>query len=94
MKWWQTALQLLKDVVATGIGVWLIIAQGLRSDPSTSALTAGLILLTPAGLSHLAMLLLSGPSGPERGHSESSPSLPAPSSLPSSPPAGGTSEGS
>ena len=93
MKWWLTALQLLKDVVGTGLGAWLLILQGLSAHPNEGLELTALSLLAPAAISHVAMLLLSGPSGPGRGHSESSPSSSPPSSSPSLPPAGGTHEG-
>jgi hypothetical protein len=89
VKWWLTALQLLKDVVGTGLGAWLLIRQGLSAMPNTGLELTALSLLAPAAISHVAMLLLSGPSGPGHGRPESSPSSPPSSSLPPSLPAGG-----
>lgn len=80
MKWWLTALQLLKDVVGTGLGAWLLIRQGLSAHPDGGLELTALSLLAPAAISHVAMLLLSGPSGPKHGPSESSSSSPSSSS--------------
>jgi hypothetical protein len=92
VKWWLTALQLLKDVVATGLGAWLLIRQGLSADPNGGLELTALSLLAPAAISHAATLLLSGPSGPGHGPSGSSPSSPPSSPLPSSR-QGGTPDG-
>lgn len=89
MKWWLTALQLLKDVAGTSLGAWLLIRQGLSASPNSGLELTALALLAPAAISHVAILLLSGPSAPERGPGESSPSSSPPSSSPPSQPAGG-----
>ena len=90
VKWWLTALQLLKDVVGTGLAAWLLIRQGLSPDPNTGLELTALGLLAPAAVSHVATLVLSGPSGPGHGRGESSGSS---SSSSSSPPAGGRDAG-
>lgn len=83
MKWWLTALQLLKDVVGTGLAAWLLIRQGLSPDPNTGLELTALGLLAPAAVSHVATLLLSGPSAPGHGHGASSPSSSSSSPPPS-----------
>ena len=89
MKWWTLALQLLKDVVGTGLAAWLLIRQGLSTTPNVGLELTALSLMAPAAISNVATLLLSGPSGRAPGHGESSPPAEGSSSSPSpSPPAG------
>ena len=72
---WQTAWQLIKDVLLTGTGLVLIILQVLARQPSDILLVTGLALTVPSAASH-AGALLSGPSADGRGHGPSSPSSP------------------
>lgn len=88
---WQTAWQLVKDVLLTGTGLYLIISQVLVAEPSGTIIVAGLALLAPAAATHAATVL-SGSSELPGGHGPSSPSAPSPSSSPPSLPAGGTGE--
>lgn len=92
MKWLQTAWPLLRDILLTGAGLWLIISQVGTSDPSSTLIVAGLALTVPAAATH-AYGVLSGPSAPHGGPPSSSESSSSPSSSPALPPAGGTDEG-
>jgi hypothetical protein len=95
MRWWLTAWQVLRDVLLTGTGLWLIISQVGARDPSSTLIVAGLALVVPAAATH-ATSVLSGPSGSsehERGRGSSSPPASPPPSSPSLPPSGGRSEG-
>lgn len=73
MKWWQTAWQLVKDVLLTGTGLVLIIIEARSPHPSTEVLLAGLTLTVPSAASHV-VALLSAPSTDGHGERESSPS--------------------
>lgn len=77
MKWQFTAWLLVKDILMTGTGIFLIIEQGLRPQPSYFALGAGISLVIPAAVSKL-MALWSAPF-------EAVPGVPE-SSLPARPP--------
>lgn len=73
---------LLRDIVLTGIGVWLILAQEFSPHPSDVMLTVALVLLAPAAAEH-AKALLTGPhtdglSSPSPSHQPSSPSSSSP----------------
>ena len=91
---WQTAWQLVRDIMLTGTGLALIIAQGFAQHPSEVLIVAGLALITPAGVSHAATVVMSSgshiqPGGPP----SSSPSSPGgPPPLPSSAPSGASGE--
>jgi hypothetical protein len=69
---------LLRDVVLTGVGVFLILRQGLSAHPSGLTLGAGLALTVPSVAAHLKALL------PEYGEGSSSESSPPPGSSPAS----------
>jgi hypothetical protein len=71
---WQTAWQLIRDVLLTGTGLWLIISQIGTRNPSSTLIVAGLALTVPAAATHAAGVL-SGPSAPQ-GPTSSSPSSP------------------
>ena len=91
--WLTTAWSLVRDIILTGTGLYLIISQVGAKDPSSTLIVAGLALTVPAAATHAASVL-SGPS-PPTGHgppSSSEPALP-PSSSPSSPTSGGSGEG-
>lgn len=90
---WQTAWQLIRDIMLTCTGLALIISQIGAKDPSSTLIVAGLALTVPAAATH-AKEVLSGPSSPTpHGPPPSSgPALP-PSSSPALPPAGGPGEG-
>ena len=83
MTWLQTAWQLVRDILLTGTGLWLIISQDMARDPSSTLVVAGLALIVPAAAEH-AHTVLSGPSSPAP-HGPP-PSSGSPSSAPSSPP--------
>jgi hypothetical protein len=86
---WQTAWQLIRDVLLTGTGLWLIISQIGARDPSSTLIVAGLALTVPAAATHAAGVL-SGPSAPSGPTSSSPPSPPDGEPRPSSsPPDGG-----
>lgn len=79
---WQTAWQLVRDVMLTCTGLALIISQVGVRDPSSTLIVAGLALTVPAAASHAAGVL--GGSPGEHGQPPSSPSAPPPPSSPSS----------
>jgi hypothetical protein len=66
---------LVRDVLVTGTGLWVIISQVFSAHPATDLLVAGLALTAPSLADH-ARALLSGPT-------ESRPSPPSPGSGPS-----------
>lgn len=88
---WQTAWQLVRDILLTCTGLALIISQVGAKDPSSALIVAGLALTVPAAATH-ARDVLSGPSEPHGGQPPSSELSSPPAPLPSSPPAGGTGE--
>ena len=92
MKWWETAWLLLKDILATGTGLALIITQVFARTPSDVLLVAGLALTTPSLASH-TVKLLSAPTVPERSDEQSTAHGTRPQSSPSSP-SGGSSPSS
>jgi hypothetical protein len=83
VKWWLTAWQLARDILLTGTGLFLIVSQVGAREPSSTLIVAGLALIVPAAATH-ATAVLSGPSAPAHGPSESSPSSSPPSSSPPS----------
>lgn len=91
MKWVQTAWPLVRDILLTCTGLWLIISQVGARDPNSALIVAGLALTVPAAATH-AMGVLSGPSAPHGGPASSSEPAPPPASSPSLPSAGGTDE--
>ena len=84
MKWWQTAWQLLKDLLLTGTGLALIISQVFSHQPSDVLLVTGLALTIPSVATH-AGTLLSPPSTGAHGPPSSSPSSSPDGQPPSSP---------
>lgn len=93
MKWVQTAWPLVRDILLTGTGLFLIIYQGFERNPSSAVLVVGLALTVPAAATHAASVL-SGPSATtQHDPPSSSPPSPPPSSSPSSSAAGASGEG-
>jgi hypothetical protein len=88
VKWLKILRQLVRDVLFTGIGVWIIWKQVESQDPNTALLVFAGACFWPAARSAVATIL----SGP--GQSSESPAPPAerPSPPSSSPPEGGTRE--
>jgi len=76
---WQTAWQLLKDVLLTGTGLAVIVLQIFAKQPSDVLLVVGLALTVPSAASHAASII----GGP--GVRESSPSSDAAGGQPSPP---------
>ena len=70
---------LLRDIVLTGTGLWIIVVQSVARKPSDVLLVVGLALTTPAAAVHAAQIL--GAGTPIQGHS--SPSSPSDGSQPS-----------
>ena len=100
LDWWEAVIfPVIRDIVWLGTGVYMLISQTGAKDPSSAVIVGGIILTMPAAAKHgpdvakTAMAVLSGPSAPEPGPSESSPSSSPPSSSPSSSPAGEPHEG-
>jgi hypothetical protein len=89
VKWVDFLRQLVRDVVLTGTGVWIIWRQVESASPNTTLLAVALVCIAPAARSAVTTIL-SGPSGPgsssESPHPQEEP--PSPSSLPE----GGTGE--
>lgn len=82
---WQTAYQLIKDLVLTGTGLVVIVLQVFAKQPSDVLLVVGLALTVPSAASHAASIL-SGPGvPPSSGSSEPSGGQAAPPSSSSSP---------
>jgi hypothetical protein len=77
--------QLLRDILLTGTGMFVILSQVFSPDPKDSLLVTGLALTVPAVAAH-SKALLSRP-----GHTEG-PSSPPPRS-PGPPPSGSSSPG-
>lgn len=85
MKWAQILWQLIRDVVLTGFGVWVIWKQVYQPHPSAELLIVALGCITPAARTAVTTIL-SGPGS-------SSESAPPPAELPSpSSRSGGTGE--
>lgn len=81
---WQTAWQLLKDILLTGTGLVIIVVQIFAKTPSDVLLVVGLALTVPSATSH-AVSILSGPGAPESSESSAShgeQEAPPPSSPP------------
>lgn len=87
MKWVLTAWQLVRDILLTGAGLWLIVRQGLAQSPDSALIVTGLALTVPAAATH-TLSVLSGSPGTLHGRPSSSESAPPSSSSPSSPPRG------
>lgn len=92
MKWLLTTWQLVRDILLTGTGLYLIISQVGARSPSPELIVAGLALTVPAAATHAASVL-SGSPATGHGQPESLSSSPPPSSSPALPPAGGTDAG-
>jgi hypothetical protein len=91
--WWQAiAFPVLRDVAATGTGLYILIGQAQSPDPSSVLVTAGLILVAPIAAIH-GYQVLTGPSSTPHGGQQSSEHASLPSSSPSSSPPGGSGEG-
>jgi hypothetical protein len=77
---WQTAWQLIKDILLTGTGLAVIVFQIWSPHPSDVLLVAGLALTVPAAASHAASILggpgarSSSESSEEHGEQDSPPS--------------------
>jgi hypothetical protein len=89
VRWVDFLWQLIRDVVLTGTGVWIIWRQAEAQDPNTTLLAVALVCIAPAARSAVATLL-SGPSGPGSSSESQDPQEERPSL--SSPPEGGTGE--
>lgn len=85
MKWLSIAWELIRDVVLTGFGVWVIWKQVYQPVPNAGLLVVALGCITPAARSAVATVL-SGP-GSSSASSHRQPEQP---SEPSPPPGGGT----
>ena len=86
MKWYQILWQLMRDVLLTGFGVWVIWRQVLAPEPNGTLLAVALVCIAPAARSAVTTVL-SGPGS----SSESREPPQEPPSLPSLP-GGGTDE--
>lgn len=86
MKWWLTAWQLIRDVLFTGLGAWIIYRQVYAAAPSPYLLLFAAACFWPAARSAVTTLL-SGPGSPSE-----LPRPPAEPSSGSSPHEGGTGE--
>lgn len=83
MKWAQTAWILLRDIVLTGFGVWIIWKQVESLDPNAALLVVALGCLAPAARSAVAAILSTpGSSLESPPPSAEPPSEPSPPSLP------------
>jgi hypothetical protein len=74
VKWAQILWQLIRDVVLTGFGVWVIWKQVYQAHPSAELLVVALGCIAPAARTAITTVL-SGPSAP--GSSSESPPPPA-----------------
>ena len=81
MKSWQ----LLRDILLTGVAIFIVVTQVYSAHPSDVLLAVALALTAPSVAGH-ARALLSGPGG---GRSSSSPQPPPPPQPPGSPGASG-----
>ena len=54
---WQTAWQLIKDILLTGTGLAVIVLQIWSPKPSDVLLVVGLALTVPSAASHAASIL-------------------------------------
>ena len=79
---WSAAWPLIKDVVLTGTGVFVITFEVLNAHPNGLLLGTGLALTVPSTWEHVKALLPSSGGGSS---SEPSPSQTPPPSQPSSP---------
>jgi hypothetical protein len=80
---WQTAWQLLKDILLTGTGLVIIVLQIWSPKPSDVLLVVGLALTVPSAATHAASIL-SGPGVPESSGSSEQPGEPPAPPSPSS----------
>ena len=74
---WQTAWQLIKDILLTGTGLAVIVLQIWSPKPSDVLLVVGLALTVPSAASHAASIL-SGPGVPPSSGSSEPPGGQAP----------------
>jgi hypothetical protein len=94
VRWSSAAWAIIKDVLLTGTGVWILISQALSSHPSDPLLVVAMGLCAPAIYDH-AKSLVAGPAAHHPPDAQShggeasggtSPSSPSASSSSSSPP--------
>ena len=67
---WQTAWQLIKDILLTGTGLAVIVLQIWSPKPSDVLLVVGLALTVPSAASHAASILAGPGVPPSSGSSE------------------------
>ena len=84
MKWLSILWQLIRDVLLTGFGVWVVWKQVEAAEPNTALLVVALGCIAPAARSAVSTIL----SGP--GPSSESPAPQEEQPSPSSPQGGGT----
>ena len=82
---WQTAWQLIKDILLTGTGLAVIVLQIWSPKPSDVLLVVGLALTVPSAASHAASILAGPGVPPSSGSSEPPGGQAAPPSSSSSP---------
>lgn len=85
MKWLSILWELIRDVLLTGFGVWIIWTQVERSDPNGTLLAVALVCIAPAARSAVTTVLSAPGSSSE---SSRRPTERPSSSSPSSPPEG------
>jgi hypothetical protein len=79
--WLQTAWPLLRDIVLTGLGVWIIFTQVEAASPDAALLVVALGCIAPAARSAVATILSAPGSSLESPHpQEEQPSEHSPSS--------------
>jgi hypothetical protein len=94
VRWGTAAWAIIKDVVLTGTGVWILITQALSQHPSDPLLVVAMGLCAPAIYDH-AKSLVSGtppPREPPGGEASGGTSPSSGSALPSSSSASSSSE--
>jgi hypothetical protein len=77
---WNTAWTIVRDVLLTGTGIFLVLKQAYSLHPNDAILAVAMGFTAPSAVDHVKALL-SGPSD-----APSSPPSPPPASLPPSPP--------
>jgi hypothetical protein len=86
VQWTSATWAVIKDIVLTGTGVWILVTQALSPHPSDPLLVVAMGLCAPAIYDHAKSLVSGQPAQPA--HTQSggthqdggSPSSPAPSS--------------
>lgn len=79
MRAWARAWELIRDVLLTGFGIYLVQQQSFSAHPSAEIIVVGMAFAIPSARENLKALLGGSSGSPSSPPSEGSGSPPAPS---------------